>query len=307
MRGRGLEEWPAYGDNQAAQPVGHARVPAVQAGGIRDCYINVDGIRTHYLEAGNGDPIVLLHSGEFGGRAQLSWEYVMPVLAESYWVIAPDWLGYGGTAKIHDFGGKRARMVSHMRRTLEVLAIENAHLVGNSMGATYLAKMAAGQGLSLQARSIALISGGGFAPDNAARRATLEYDCTREAMVRLLQALFADPVWWTDDSYVDRRQAAATEPGAWEALAVARFRSPLEPPRSDFGQPDDTRYEAIGSPTLFIVGANDLLRQPGYADRPASQISGARVATLPDSGHCPNIERAPEVCALLLDFFKSAG
>jgi pimeloyl-ACP methyl ester carboxylesterase len=231
----------------------------------------------------------------------------MPVLAESYRVIAPDWLGYGGTAKIHDFGGKRARMMSHMRRTLEMLAIENAHLVGNSMGATYLAKMAASQGLPLQARSITLISGGGFTPDNAARRATLEYDCTREAMVRLLQALFADPVWWTDDSYVDRRQAAATEPGAWEALAVARFRSPLEPPRSEFGQPDDTRYEAIGSPTLFIVGANDLLRQPGYADRPASQISGARVATLPDSGHCPNIERAPEVCELLLDFFKSTG
>ncbi len=307
MRGRGPEDRPAYGDNQAAQPVGPPRVPAVQAGGARDCYINVDGIRTHYLEAGDGEPVVLLHSGEFGGRAELSWEYVIPVLAESYRVIAPDWLGYGGTAKIHDFGGKRARMMSHMRRTLEVLAVESAHFAGNSMGATYLAKMAASQGLSLQARSITLISGGGFAPDNAARRATLEYDCTREAMVGLLQALFADPVWWTDHSYVDRRQAAATEPGAWEALAVARFRSPLEPPRSDFGQPDDTRYDAIGSPALFIVGANDLLRQPGYADRPASQIPGARVATVPGSGHCPNIERAPEVCELLLDFFKNAG
>src|SRR5260370_20022463 len=170
----------ADGRTRPARDVSRDMGPAVQAGGIRDCYVNVDGIRTHYLEAGDGDPVVLLHSGEFGGRAELSWEYVMPVLAESYRVIAPDWLGYGGTAKIHDFGGKRARMMSHMRRTLEVLAIENAPLVGNSMGATYLAKMAASQGLSLPARSITLISGGGFTPHHPPRPATPQYQCTRE-------------------------------------------------------------------------------------------------------------------------------
>src|SRR5258708_11029107 len=84
MRGRGLEDRPAYGDNQGAQPAGPPRVPAVQAGGIRDCYINVDGIRTHYLGAGDGDPIVLLHSGAFGGPPTLRWEYAIPVPAESY-------------------------------------------------------------------------------------------------------------------------------------------------------------------------------------------------------------------------------
>ena len=284
-----------------------AKVPATRPDPIRDRCVLADGIRTHYLEAGEGDPVVLLHSGEFGGRAEFSWEYVLPVLAESYRVIAPDWLGYGGTAKLHDFGGKRARMMSHMRRTLEVLAVEDAHIVGNSMGATFLAKMAADPDLRLRPRSITLISGGGFMPDNAARRATLEYDCTREAMIRLLQAIFADPVWWTDDSYVDRRQAAATEPGAWEALAVARFRSPLVPPRAEFGQADDTHYEDIHAPALFITGAKDRLREPHYADRPASRMRNAKVVTLPGSGHCPNIEQAPRVAELLLDFFQRKG
>ena len=284
-----------------------AKVPAPRPAPIRDRYVVADGIRTHYLEAGEGDPVVLLHSGEFGGRAEFSWEYLLPVLAESYRVIAPDWLGYGGTAKLHDFGGKRARMMSHMRRTLEVLAVEDAHLVGNSMGATFLAKMAADPDLRLRPRSITLISGGGFMPDNAARRATLEYDCTREAMIRLLQAIFADRVWWADDSYVDRRQAAATEPGAWEALAVARFRSPLVPPRAEFGQADDTQYEDIHAPTLFITGAEDRLREPHYADGPASRMRSAKVVTLPGSGHCPNIEQAPRVAQLLLDFFQSAS
>lgn len=178
-------------------------------------------------------------------------------------------------------------------------------MAGNSMGATYLAKMAADPDLRLPARSVALISGGGFMPDNAARRATLEYDCTREAMIRLLQALFTDPVWWTDDSYVDRRQAAATEPGAWESLAVARFRSPLEAPRREFGQADDIRYEDIRLPGLFIAGDSDRLREPHYADRPAGRMAIAKVVTLPGSGHCPNIEQAPQVAELLLDFFKT--
>jgi pimeloyl-ACP methyl ester carboxylesterase len=284
--------------------VNEATVPAPLATALRDRYVVVDGIRTHYLEAGEGDTVVLLHSGEFGGRAELSWEYLIPLLARTYRVIAPDWLGFGNTDKIHDFGGKRARMIAHMRRTFDVLALEDAHFVGNSMGATHLAQMAAASDWHRHgAKSISLISGGGFAPDNAARRATLEYDCTREAMVRLLQALFVDPIWWTDPVYVDRRQAAATEPGAWESLAVARFRSPLHPPRSQFGQADDIEYENIDRPTLFVVGAQDSLREPGYAEGPAARIADARIQVIDGVGHCPNIERPDAVASALLGFF----
>jgi pimeloyl-ACP methyl ester carboxylesterase len=119
----------------------------------------------------------------------------------------------------------------------------------------------------------------------------------------LLQALFVDPIWWTDPVYVDRRQAAATEPGAWESLAVARFRSPLHPPRSQFWQPDDIKYENIDSPTLFVVGAQDLLREPGYAEGPAARIGDASIHVIDGVGHCPNIERPDAVAGALLGFF----
>ena len=280
-----------------------AGVPHPTGDALRSRYVQVDGIRTHYLEAGEGDTVVLLHSGEFGGRAEFSWEYLMPLMAGTYRVVAPDWLGFGGTDKIHDFGGKRARMISHMRRTLDVLDVGDAHMVGNSMGATHLAQMASETGTPLRAKSISLISGGGFAPDNEARRATLEYDCTRESMTRLMRAIFVDPVWWEDEAYGDRRQIAATEPGAWESLAVSRFKSPIQPVRTGFGQPDQIRYEKITCPTLFVVGAQDALREPGYAEAPASQIRNARIRVVESAGHCANIEKPFEVFELLQDFF----
>ena len=41
----------------------------------------VDGLVTGYLEAGQGDPVVLLHGGEFGASAELGWERTIAALA----------------------------------------------------------------------------------------------------------------------------------------------------------------------------------------------------------------------------------
>jgi hypothetical protein len=42
--------------------------------GMRSRFCRVDGVRTHYLEAGEGEPVVLLHSAEYDASAELSWE-----------------------------------------------------------------------------------------------------------------------------------------------------------------------------------------------------------------------------------------
>jgi pimeloyl-ACP methyl ester carboxylesterase len=36
-------------------------------------FARIDGVDTHYFEAGRGPPLVLIHSGEFGGCSELSW------------------------------------------------------------------------------------------------------------------------------------------------------------------------------------------------------------------------------------------
>jgi pimeloyl-ACP methyl ester carboxylesterase len=279
------------------------RVPAVRTV-HRSRFIDVDGMRTHFLEAGEGPPVVLLHSGEFGACAEISWEYLIPVLAQHFRVIAPDWLGFGQTAKVHDFESKRARMFSHMVRFVEVMALDRAHFVGNSMGGTFLLQLAAESPCRLPIDRLVAISGGGFVPDNEYRQRLLAYDGTESSMVDLLEAVFESPVWSKDPEYVSRRHKLSIAPGAWESVAAARFRSPVAPARSEFGQADLTPYERITAPALIIAGARDRLRMPGYANELATKIPGAEVVVLPDGGHCPNIEHPADVGRLIVEFLE---
>jgi len=271
---------------------------------VRSRYLIVDGIRTHYLEAGDGPVVVLLHGGEFGGCAEISWADTIAPLAQRYRVIAPDWLGFGRTDKMHDFLGGQRRRLWHMGRFLEALAIESAAFIGNSMGGSLLAGAAASPEAGWPIAAVVLASGGGFAPDNAARRILLEFDGTVESMRRMLSVLFHSPQWAQDEAYVQRRLALATAPGSWEAVAASRFKSPLVPARSDFGGSDHVEYERIDVPTLMIAGANDQLRLSGYADELADRIEKGRLLVFDDCGHCPQIEKAAKFNLRVMEFFN---
>jgi pimeloyl-ACP methyl ester carboxylesterase len=265
--------------------------------------IEVDGVDTHYYDTGTGDPVVLLHSGEYGGSAELSWEYTIPALAEHYRVIAPDWLGFGKTDKLFDFGGQRQRMVRHMARFLEKLGVSNAHFIGSSMGASMLLEVAAQQPVPFPIRSVVASSGGGFIPFNDARRTLTDYDGSKEAMERIVGVMFLDSRWSQDEEYVARRVRASLVPGAWECASAARLRAPGAAPSSNFGRPDDTPYEAIQVPTLLVAGDSDPLRESGYAPRVAAHIANCSVEVFEQCAHMPHIEYAEKFNRLVLDFF----
>lgn len=275
---------------------------AVTTAAWQDRYLTVDGIRTHYLEAGEGRPVVLLHAGEFGGAAELSWEHTIPALAEHYRVIAPDWLGFGLTDKVHDFVSGQLRRLEHMRRFLEELAVGPAAFVGNSMGGLVLARAVARDEPVWPAEALVIVSAGGFSPDNEARRVLLDYDCTVEGMRRVLQVLFHSPAFPADDEYVKRRYEMSAVPGAWECAAAARFRSPITPARADFGIPDTTEWEKIGVPTLIVAGAEDPLKEPGFGDAIVARLPQGRSIVYPECGHAPNIEVANRFNTDLLAF-----
>ncbi|MFY9920496.1 MAG: alpha/beta fold hydrolase [Mycobacterium sp.] len=260
----------------------------------------VDGLATGYLEAGQGDPVVLLHGGEFGVSADLGWERNIVALAGHYRVLALDMLGFGYSAKVIDFNDGRGMRIRHIARFCDALGVDSAHFVGNSMGAVNMFVDATSESPLLPAVSLTMICGGGEIQRNEHSAALYDYDATLPGMRRIVEALFADPAYPNDDAYVARRYESSIAPGAWEALAAARFRRPgLEPPPP----PSSKRaYERIAVPTLVVEGASDKLLPDGWAAEIAKQIPNGRSAVIDRAGHCPQIEQPDAVNELLLDF-----
>lgn len=265
-------------------------------------HLIVDNIRTHYLEGGSGRPIVLLHSGEFGASAGLSWRENFDALARDYRVIAPDWLGFGGTDKVYDFVNGRSRRLDHMSRFIAALDLGPAAYFGSSMGGSELVRNVAGHSGAFDASVMVVSSGGGFSPDNDARRVILNYDATREGMRQIVSTLFVNQDWARDEAFITEKYETSIAPGAWESLAAARFRSPATIPREHFGQEDKTAYENIEIPTLLVAGADDPLREPGYAQLMQSRIPNSELRVYEATGHFPHIERAERFNADALAF-----
>lgn len=267
--------------------------------------IEVDGLVTSYLEAGEGDPVVLLHGGEFGASAQLGWEHNIAQLALRHRVLVPDQLGFGRSAKVIDFVDGRAMRIRHLARFCELLGVRSAHFAGNSMGAINLLVDATSDAPLLPVRSLAIICGGGEIQQNRHFDALQQYDATLPAMRSIVEALFYDASYPADEDYVWRRYKSSIAPGAWEAVAAARFRRPNA--AAPAVPPSARPYERISVPTLVIEGAGDKLLPRCWAAQIAGQISGARSVVVDDAGHCPQIEQPSTVNQLLVDFFGSVA
>ncbi|MBO0863520.1 MAG: alpha/beta hydrolase [Mycobacterium sp.] len=267
--------------------------------------IVIDGLVTNYLEAGAGAPVILLHGGEFGVSAEIGWERNIAALAEHHWVLAPDMLGFGQSAKVIDFNDGRGMRIRHVGRFCAELGIESAYFVGNSMGAIMLLTDATSDSPILPMRRMVAICGGGDIQRNDHMQALYDYDATMPGMRRIVEALFHHSSYPADDEYVRRRFESSTAPGAWEAVAAARFRRPGAPP---LPAPSSSRaYQRISVPTLVIEGAGDKLLPVGWAKEIADQIPDGRSAVVEAAGHCPQIEQPEIVNALLLEFLAADG
>lgn len=262
--------------------------------------IEVDGLTTSYLEAGQGDPVVLLHGGEFGASAELGWEHNIAALAARYRVLAPDMLGYGESAKVIDFVDGRGLRIRHVAHFCEALGVESAHFVGNSMGAIMLWADTTSDAPKLPVRSMVTICGGGQIQRTSHMEALYDYDATVPAMRRIVEALFHAPSYPSDDEYVQRRYESSVAPGAWEAIAAARFRRPGQAPPET---PSTARaYDRVGVATLVLEGGSDKLLPDGWAAEIAQQVPDGRSAVVDEAGHCPQIEQPEMVNRMLLEF-----
>ena len=267
--------------------------------GIESKFVDANGIRTHYLEGGKGTPLVLLHSGEFGGCSEITWEYNIEDLAKSFHVYAPDWLGFGKTEKLFSFEDMWGKRVGHITDFLKAVGIRKAHFIGNSMGGTMLITVATMDPSPWPLDRIVVVSGGGAIPDNAARQLLNDYDGTKDYMRRIVSELFVNPKLKNSEEYVERRHLLSLEPGAWECTAAVRFKAPG---RKGGAMPPEPAYSKIRVPTLLLVGEKDNLRDPGYGGALQAKVPGAQLQSVRDAGHFVQIDAPGEFLAAVRSF-----
>ena len=99
---------------------------------ISDQYVDIPNFRVHYVEAGEGHPVVLLHGSGPGATARTNFAENIEPLAEHFRVIAIDMPGWGESDTQSEETGRdhTAALVA----ILDALGIDKAALVGNSMG-----------------------------------------------------------------------------------------------------------------------------------------------------------------------------
>jgi pimeloyl-ACP methyl ester carboxylesterase len=91
---------------------------------------SVKDVRLHYVRAGSGDPVVLLHGWP---QTWFSWKHVIPVLAERYTVIVPDLRGLGASSK-PDAGYDTDNVADDIHELVKSLGFDSIYLAGHDWG-----------------------------------------------------------------------------------------------------------------------------------------------------------------------------
>ncbi len=260
-------------------------------------WIDVPGARLAAEDAGEGPPILLVHSAIVNRR---SWDAVVPLLVEAgYRVIRYDMRGYGeSTAEDVEF-------IAHddLLAVLDHVGVKRAAIVGNSMGAVFAidALLAAPERFVAFAWVGGGIGGWDKEPSSPAEDALFQAESDAEDAGDPDLAAELDTRIWVDGvgqpaTRVDPEVRAAIKAMDRELLEPGRvFGTRLRPDPPAVG-----RLEAINVPTLVVIGDLDTIGTRGAAEMVADRVPGARIVHLPDVAHIIGMEAPDRLAALIV-------
>ncbi|MFP5351189.1 MAG: alpha/beta fold hydrolase [Actinomycetota bacterium] len=269
--------------------------------------VNAGGNSTFYIEAGDGEPVILLHGL---GATNSSMLTTLLDLSKDYRVIAPDLPGFGDSDKpVRSYDPEfYARW---LLKFLEALGIERAHVVGNSMGGrvaveTALAAPDRVDKIALLAPSSAFIKGRQYEQIVRFLRpemALLPLRLPRRTVVGSIKRLFHRPerladVWY--QSAADEFIRVFSSPRGRIAFFSAARQIYLEQPYGEAGFWD--RLPELSRPALFVWGERDWLVPAKFARHVERCLPDASSIVLEDCGHVPQYELPEQTHRLVRDF-----
>ncbi|HEY7559132.1 MAG TPA: alpha/beta hydrolase [Candidatus Binatia bacterium] len=215
-------------------------------------YIAADGLKTFFVKAGSGFPVVLLHGAAPGACARLNWKLnIEPLAAAGFSVYAYDQPGFGHTDNPADLSIEYR--VTHAKAFVDALKLDRFHVVGNSVGGYIAARLALEDG---RCQKLVTTTSGTLAPKGSEESQALgqrhsdelrEYKAGLENMRKLtMGTLFRKEL--VTDELVQERYAMSIGKNYDAQLQ----RRGVKPPRSIH---DELRH--LKKNTLLLWGNND--------------------------------------------------
>jgi pimeloyl-ACP methyl ester carboxylesterase len=305
----------ARGDLDAAVSFeGLFRLPDDRPPLLRIHDVHVRGARISSLTSGRGSEHVLLIHGLGGSKS--SFYETVAALTPEYTVHAIDLPGFGSSSKPLRASYDPGFFSRHVLRFMDTLAIDRAHLVGNSMGGRVSIEV--GLQAPNRVRTISLLS-----PSMAFRRGR-EWAplirMLRPELAVLPHVLREETVrgrFWKMISRPDRLDPSVGDIAADEFLRIYRSRAArvafyaaarqiyLEAPYGPKGF--WTRLERLEPPSLFIWGSDDVLVPSRFSHYVAEALPDAPQIVLSGCGHVPQVELPERTHELLGEWIGSSG
>ncbi len=258
--------------------------------------ITIYGQKIHYVEAGSGPNLILLHG--LGGSSQV-WQFNIGPLAEKYHVFVPDQIGFGKSDK--PLVNYRIRTyVDFLDQFCKQLKIDRPTLVGNSMGGWVAAIYAATYPDRVD--KLVLADAAGYAPpkDFDTRAFFGLNPTTREGMKVLSARVFYNKAFLSETA-IDQAMAARLAAGdgfTIKSITESIIRG------EDFL---DDVVKTIKRPTLIVWGREDGLVPLSEGERFHKDIAGSTLIVFDECGHVPNIEKAVEFNAAVIRFLGAGA
>jgi len=266
-------------------------------------WLDLDGLRLHYLDEGAGDPVLLLH-GE--PTWSFLWRRLIPLLAARARVIAPDLLGFGRSDKPTDSGWySYDRHVETIARLVAALDLRRLTVVVHDWGGPIGLRLAVEHEERVE-RLVILDTGigAGSAPSETwlrfravVRELGGELDIGRLVAAGTAQGLSDDVRAGYDAPFPTGESKAGalafpelvpTEPEHPSAAAMRRVRDALQ---------------AWRKPALVVWGAEDAVLPARVAERFVELLPDARGPLLLDgASHFLQEDRPDELAASILGF-----
>jgi len=288
-------------------------------------FLDIDGIRTRVIVAGEGPALVFLHGS--GGHSEAYAHNIVP-LSKSLKVIAIDYLGHGLT----DYPDKPPTMrdrADHVIGVLDALGVEKACIAGESFGATI--GFACVKHHSERVSKLIAIVGGSFEHAGASEaakyfqgvdglagrmRAFLENPSIESVRARL-NWLFHKPERDVTDELVETRWRLYQQDSVRRAIAdlcvvldedtKARARGLSPEERHEIVRPmTESELQSIEQPVLFIWTDHNPTLTIATARKAANMIPNSQFAIVEDCGHWPQWESPAEVNRLIEEFMAPA-